>query len=136
MDPTQALREQKVALRGTDHWRCADPEFDWYDWVAVTRALAGENPGRRLGHAEQIAAVLDRGGSETSICNLLHLDDRTAKKLVAEAHTGTCVYELRTCAIDDCDVTFRVVDQRLRFCSHACRRRRSHRAATTTTAAA
>lgn len=138
MDLTLMLREQKVALRGTEHWRCGDPEYDWYDWVVVARALNGKPPGRRLSHAEQVAAVraeLGRGGSVNSSVGLLHIDDRTVRKLAAEADTGTCVYVARTCAINDCDGTFRAADPRAQYCSDACRNRR-HAAVTTTTAAA
>lgn len=142
MDLTKVLHEQDIVLRGTEHRDCVDPKFDWYDWVAVSRVLAGEKPGRTLSHAEKLAAVrveLGRGGSENSCVEELHFDRRTVKKLVKELKTGTCMYEQRTCADDNCDVTYRVVDQRRPYCSDACRSRayqRHYSAVSTTTAAA
>lgn len=69
----------------------ADITPDWFDWVAVERAIARKPVGRALTRAEQLAVarhVIARGGKATAIQNLLRINTYTARELYEEVTGG------------------------------------------------
>lgn len=69
-----------------------DPDPEWYDWVAVARALDGIPVGRPLHYAERVAVarrVRADGDGFNRLMGIFGCSSRTARRLFAEANTST-----------------------------------------------